>query len=75
MCTCGESCERDGECALVVKIVREMGVCTCGEDCERDGKCAFVVKIVREMASVHSCMVKSQYTKFIETVEQHTHIM
>ena len=24
MCIRGEDCERDGECALVVKIVREM---------------------------------------------------
>ena len=24
MCTRGEDCERDGECAFVVKIVREM---------------------------------------------------
>ena len=65
MCTHGEGCERDGECALMVKIVREMGVRTCGKDCERwrvcirgeecvrDGECALVVKIVREMASVH----------------------
>ena len=50
-------------------------MCTRGEDCKRDGECALVVKIVREMVSVHSCVVKSQYTQFIETVEQHTHIM
>ena len=24
MCTCGEDCVRDGECALMVKVVREM---------------------------------------------------